>query len=327
MDTETVEFIADEDTAGERLDRFLARRLGVSRSRVSAAIREGLVTLDGAPTSPDKKLRGGERVKILALAEPEPLNPLTPREAEIGVLYEDSSVVVVDKPAGLVVHPAHGHADDTLLNALAARGIELAVVGDGRRPGVVHRLDMDTSGVLVLAKTQAALLSLVGQFSAHTTGRVYWALIYGVPEPPEGTIEAPIGRHPRDRKRFAVVQSGRPAVTHYRVLESLPPGDPWAALVECRLETGRTHQVRVHLAHRGHPLLGDEVYGTRASRRASAGLPLAGHALHARMLAFDHPESGERLSFTSDPPPAFTETLELLRGHGETATEGKTHAT
>jgi 23S rRNA pseudouridine1911/1915/1917 synthase len=327
VDTETVEFIADEDTAGERLDRFLARRLGVSRSRVSAAIREGLVTLDGAPTSPDKKLRGGERVKILALAEPEPLNPLTPREAEIGVLYEDSSVVVVDKPAGLVVHPAHGHADDTLLNALAARGIELAVVGDGRRPGVVHRLDMDTSGVLVLAKTQAALLSLVGQFSAHTTGRVYWALIYGVPEPPEGTIEAPIGRHPRDRKRFAVVQSGRPAVTHYRVLESLPPGDPWAALVECRLETGRTHQVRVHLAHRGHPLLGDEVYGTRASRRASAGLPLAGHALHARMLAFDHPESGERLSFTSDPPPAFTETLELLRGHGETATEGKTHAT
>jgi len=318
VDTETVEFIADEDTSGERLDRFLARRLGVSRSRVSAAIREGLVTLDGAPTSPDKKLRGGERVKILALAEPEPLNPLTPREAEIGVLYEDSSVVVVDKPAGLVVHPAHGHADDTLLNALAARGIELAVVGDGRRPGVVHRLDMDTSGVLVLAKTQAALLSLVGQFSAHTTERVYWALAYGVPEPPEGTIEAPIGRHPQDRKRFAVVQSGRPAVTHYRVLESLPPGDPWAALAECRLETGRTHQVRVHLAHRGHPLLGDEVYGTRASRRASAGLPLAGHALHARMLAFDHPESGERLSFTSDPPSAFTKTLELLRGHGET---------
>ncbi|MCX7021019.1 MAG: RluA family pseudouridine synthase, partial [bacterium] len=292
----------------------------VSRSRVVAAIHGGLITLDGAPTSPDKRIRGGERVKIFpeALAEPEPLNPLTPREAEIGILYEDSSVVVVDKPAGLVVHPAHGHADDTLLNALAARGIGLAVVGDGRRPGVVHRLDMDTSGVLVLAKTQAALLSLVGQFSAHTTERVYWALTYGVPEPPAGIIEAPIGRHPRDRKRFAVVQRGRPAVTHYRVLEPLPPGNPWAALVECRLETGRTHQVRVHLAHRGHPLLGDEVYGTRASRRASAGLPLAGHALHARLLAFDHPESGERLSFTSDPPSTFTNALELLRGHGET---------
>jgi len=323
VDAESVEFSVEEDAAGEtrftRLDRFLAQKLGVSRSRIAAAIREGLVTLDGAPTSPDKRLRGGERVKILprALAEPEPLNPLTPREAEIGILYQDSSVVVVDKPAGLVVHPAHGHADDTLLNALAARGIELAVVGDGRRPGVVHRLDMDTSGVLVVAKTRAALLSLVGQFSAHTTDRVYWALTYGVPEPPAGTIEAPIGRHPRDRKRFAVVLSGRPAVTRYRILEALPRGDPWAAFVECRLETGRTHQVRVHLAHRGYPLLGDEVYGSRASRRASAGLPLEGHALHARMLAFDHPESGERLSFTSDPPPAFTKALELLRGDGE----------
>jgi 23S rRNA pseudouridine1911/1915/1917 synthase len=319
MDAETLEFAAGQDAAGERVDRFLARKLGVSRSRVAAAIREGLITLDGAPTAPDKKLKGGEIIKVLpeALAEPEPPNPLTPREADIGILYEDASVVVVDKPAGLVVHPAHGHAEDTLLNALAARGTELAVVGDGRRPGVVHRLDMDTSGVLVLAKTRDALLSLVKQFSAHTTGRVYWALTYGVPVPPEGTIEAPLGRHPRDRKRFAVVQGGRPAVTHYRVLEPLPPGDPWAALVECRLETGRTHQVRVHLAHRGHPLLGDEVYGTRASRRASAGLPLAGHALHARMLAFDHPENGERLSFTSEPPPAFAETLELLRGQGE----------
>jgi 23S rRNA pseudouridine1911/1915/1917 synthase len=320
MDAEAVEFLTDGDAAGERLDRFLAQRLGVSRSRITAAIREGLILLDGAPSSPDKKLRGGERVTISpeALAEPEPLDPLTPREAEIEILYEDSAVVVVDKPAGLVVHPAHGHADDTLLNALSARGIRLAVVGDGRRPGVVHRLDMDTSGVLVLAKTRAALLSLVGQFSAHTTERVYRALTYGVPEPAAGTIEAPIGRHPRDRKRFAVVPGGRQAVTHYRVLEALPPGEPWAALVECRLETGRTHQVRVHLAHRGHPLLGDEVYGSRASRRASAGLPLEGQALHARLLAFDHPESGERLSFTSEPPPVFTKTLELLRGHGET---------
>ncbi|OGD76804.1 MAG: hypothetical protein A2Y64_07770 [Candidatus Coatesbacteria bacterium RBG_13_66_14] len=320
MDAAAVEFLIENKEAGERLDRFLARKLGVSRSRATAAIRGCLVTLDGAPTSPDKKLRGGERVQVLpeALAEPVPLNPLTPREAEIGILYEDSSVIVVDKPAGLVVHPAHGHADDTLLNALSARGTELAVVGDGRRPGVVHRLDMDTSGVLVLAKTQAALLSLVGQFSAHTIERVYRALTYGVPVPPAGRIEAPIGRHPRDRKRFAIVQNGRHAVTHYRVLEALPPGDPWAALVECRLETGRTHQVRVHLAHLGHPLLGDEVYGSRASRRASAGLPLEGQALHARTLTFDHPQSGERLCFTSNPPPAFTKTLELLRGHGDT---------
>jgi 23S rRNA pseudouridine1911/1915/1917 synthase len=324
VDAEPTEIIADDVAAGEtrftRLDRFLAKKLGVSRSRITAAVREGLVLLDGAATEPSSRLKGGERLTILpgALAEPEPPDPLTPREADIEVLYEDSSVVVVAKPAGLVVHPAHGHADDTLLNALSARGIRLAAVGDGRRPGVVHRLDMDTSGVLVLAKTRAALLSLVGQFSAHSTGRVYWALTYGVPEPPAGKIEASIARHPRDRKRFAVVPSGRPAVTHYRVLEALPPGDPWAALVECRLETGRTHQVRVHLAHRGNPLLGDEVYGTRASRRASAGLPLEGHALHARLLAFDHPESGERLTFTSEPPPAFTKTLELLRGHGET---------
>jgi 23S rRNA pseudouridine1911/1915/1917 synthase len=318
----SIELRVEADAAGERLDRHLARTPvfeGVSRTRIADAIRKGLVVLDGSRTPPARRLKGGELVTILpeALDEPEPLDPLAPREAAFEILYEDPTVVVVDKPAGLVVHPAHGHADDTLLNALAARGVALAAVGDRKRPGVVHRLDMDTSGVLVLAKTRAAHLSLAGQFSAHTTERLYWALTCGVPDPPEGTIEAPIGRHPRDRKRFAVGPKGKPAVTHYRVLEALPPGEPRAALVSCRLETGRTHQVRVHLAHLGHPLLGDEVYGTRASRRASADLPLEGHALHARTLAFDHPQSGERLSFTSEPPRAFTQTLELLRGRGE----------
>ncbi len=318
LETEPIKLTADENAAGERLDRYLAKLLGargISRSRITAAIREGLITLDSGETSPAKRLNGGELITIRpqVFAEPEPLNPLAHHDADVEIVHDDSSVIVVDKPTGLVVHPAHGHADDTLLNVLAARGIELAVVDDPSRPGVVHRLDRDTSGILVLAKTRPAHLALAGQFSAHTTDRVYLGITCGVPYPEEGTIESPIGRHPRDRKRFSVRQNGKPAVTRYRVLETLPPKDPWAALVECRLETGRTHQIRVHLSHLGCPLLGDEVYGTRISRRASADLPLEGHALHARLLAFNHPKSGERLRFTSEPPPTFTRTLELLR--------------
>ncbi|HDR06086.1 MAG TPA: RluA family pseudouridine synthase, partial [Candidatus Coatesbacteria bacterium] len=252
-----------------------------------------------------------------ALADPaaSTLDPYTPREAAesqpVAILYQDAELIVVDKPAGLVVHPAHGHPTDTLLNVLVGMGVELAP--GAARPGVVHRLDMDTSGVLVLAKSSSARLALVRQFSAHTIERAYLALTYGVPAPEAGTLDWPIGRHPRDRKRFAVRPDGRRAVTHYKVLRALPPSpEPWAALVECRLETGRTHQVRVHLAHLGYPLLGDRIYGSRRSRQTSAGLPLKGQALHARLLAFDHPSSGERLTFTSEPPPAFALALELL---------------
>lgn len=306
--------ITDED-AGERLDRFLARRLagsGLSRSRIAAAVEEDLILVDGRPTSKSHRLRPGEIVAVsdAALAEPEPCDPLTPREhSGVRVLHIDDDIVVVDKPPGLVVHPAHGHPDDTLLNALAARGISLAVVADPARPGVVHRLDRDTSGVLVLARNRPAHLHLSRQFARHNAERLYEALCYGVPQPPAGTIDEPLGRHPGDRKRFAVVTGGREAVTHYRVLERLHN----SSLVECRLETGRTHQIRVHLAHRGHPLLGDPVYASRSSERFSRGLPLVGQALHAKALGFVHPSSGVTLSFATAPPSGFQETLTLLR--------------
>jgi len=299
-----------------RIDRFLADQLdGISRSRISCALSEELILIDGKTASPSLRLRGGEEIAISpdALAEPEPFDPLVPYDFPLTILYEDDAVVVVDKPVGLVVHPAHGHAADTLLNALTAMNITLATVADPSRPGVVHRLDKDTSGVMILAKTRPAHLSLVEQFAAHSTERRYLALTCGVPAPMSGRIEVALGRHPRNRKRMSVRQDGKTAITHYTVQSTLPIGEePWAALVGCRLETGRTHQVRVHLSHLGYPLLGDPVYSSRHCRQLSERFPLTGQALHARLLSFDHPTTGKRMTFKSQPPAAFQETLEML---------------
>ncbi len=310
----------EADEAGQRLDRILAaRHPDLSRSRLKALIEEGRVSADGETiTEPSYRVKPGQTFATI-VPEAAPYEPAG-QEIPLAVLYEDADVIVIDKPAGLVVHPAPGNPDRTLVNALIAHcGASLSGIGGVRRPGIVHRLDKDTSGVMVAAKTDAAHRSLTRQFEARTAERAYVALVWDVPSPPSGRIEGNIGRDPRNRKRMAVVRAdrGKPAATRYRVLRRF--GDR-ASLVECRLETGRTHQVRVHLAHIGHALLGDPLYG-RASRARIKGLPesvvealrsFPRQALHARLLAFDHPAGGARLRFEADLPSDMVELCEIL---------------
>jgi 23S rRNA pseudouridine1911/1915/1917 synthase len=305
------------DQGGERLDRLLAARVAnLSRSRLKMLIVDGQVAIDGGTIrDPAYRVNAGERI---ALTIP-PAAPAAP-EAEsipLHVVYEDDELIVIDKPRGLVVHPAAGHWTGTLVNALIAHcGASLSGVGGVKRPGIVHRLDKDTTGLLVVAKTDRAHQALAAQFADHgRTGpleRGYLAFVWGVPDRPKGTIEAPIGRHPHARDKMAVRPDGRPAVTHWQVVERYPgpEGRPVASLLDCRLETGRTHQIRVHLAHLGHPLLGDSVYGpgfkTKAAHLTAAGqealAALARQALHAYLLGFKHPISGESLLFRAELP-------------------------
>ncbi|MBM3486412.1 MAG: RluA family pseudouridine synthase, partial [Alphaproteobacteria bacterium] len=263
--------IATDSDAGERLDRFLARALpDLTRTRVKALIEDGRVAEGGTTIrEPSRRVKPGE---AFALDLPPAAEPVPQGEAiALDIVYEDDDLLVLDKPAGLVVHPAPGNPAGTLVNALIAHcGAGLSGIGGVRRPGIVHRLDKDTSGLMVVAKTDRAHQGLAGQFKAHSLARAYLAVVWGLPAPPTGTIEGAIGRDPRDRKRMAVVagERGKPALTRYRVLRRLGP----AALVECRLATGRTHQIRVHLAERGHPVVGDPLYGgglTPARRRAA----------------------------------------------------------
>jgi 23S rRNA pseudouridine1911/1915/1917 synthase len=315
--------VAIEKTeAGQRLDRVLARALesraaALSRTRIAALIAEGRVTREGVGAGPGARLlepslrvKLGERYRI-AIPAPLPARPRGERIA-LDIIYEDDALVVVNKPAGLVVHPAPGNPSRTLVNALIAHcGSSLSGVGGEARPGIVHRLDKDTSGLLVAAKTDAAHLGLARQFASHGRDRklhrLYLAFVWGVPRPPKGKIDAPLGRHPRNRKKFAVVsRRGKPAVTHYEVRKSY--GRPAAAsLIACRLETGRTHQIRVHLAHLGHPVMGDALYGGQGRRgfpALNAALKALGRqALHAAELGFEHPLTGRRLSFSCPLPP------------------------
>ena len=317
--------------AGVRLDRFLAGRLqGVTRSRIQALIRSGHVT-GRAGTIGDVGLRvkPGEAYHI-ELPPPAPAGP----EGEaipLAVVYEDQHLIVIDKPAGLVVHPAAGHRSGTLVNALIAHcGTSLSGIGGVKRPGIVHRLDKDTSGLLVVAKSDAAHRGLAEQFAAHGADarleRAYAALCWGVPERRRGSIEARVARSETNRTRMAVARGerGRRAVTRYEVLETFagPSGKPIASLLELRLETGRTHQIRVHLAHVGHPVMGDPIYG--AGYKASAGKldakartaldELGRQALHAAELAFEHPITGLRLRFTSPLPAAIARLRQALSG-------------
>lgn len=308
-----------EEACGERLDRFLSSRpeLGLTRSHVQRLIERDLVRVDGRPARASRRLRGGERVEVVR-PDPEPVSA-RPEPIPLNVVYEDADLLVVNKPRGLVVHPAPGHAGGTLVNALLARCPDLEAINDALRPGIVHRLDKDTTGLLVVAKTPAAHLALARQLRERRVRREYLALVRGQP-PDEGTVDAPIGRHPVHRKRMAVVAGGRPAVTHYRVLERFPdPGGAAGrgprggyALLLVRLETGRTHQIRVHLAHAGHPVAGDPVYG--GGRRGRPGeLGLEGQALHAARLAFVHPRTGVPVAFEAPPPADLAAALARLR--------------
>ena len=312
-----------QDDAGVRLDVLLSRRLaGLSRSRLKALIESGQVSRGGAAvTAPATRVKAGETFQV-AVPPAEPAR-LLGQALDLDIVYEDDEVIVIDKPAGLVVHPAPGNPDRTLVNALIAHcGDSLTGVGGVRRPGIVHRLDKDTSGLMVAAKTAAAHSALVEQFASRSIGRTYAALVWGVPDPPAGEISGNIGRSPRNRKKMAVLaKGGRPAITRYKVREALAGGR--ASLIECRLLTGRTHQIRVHLSERGHPVIGDPLYGRSPAKRLAA-LPeparslvrgLGRQALHAEGLSFDHPSTGERVTFSSQLPEKMRQlksTLETL---------------
>lgn len=292
------------DRPGERLDVFLARRAPeLSRSRARRLIDEGGVTVDGRSERPSYALAAGETVVAELPSEPEAA--LAAEAIPLAIVYQDDDIIVVDKPAGLTVHPAPGHPRGTLVNALLALAPELAESGDTLRPGIVHRLDRDTSGLLVVARSDRAHEALTRQLKEREVSKTYLALVQGSPEPPEGVIEAPIGRHPKDRKKMAVVAGGRDAETKYKLREAL--GD--CTLLEVQPVTGRTHQIRVHLAAIGHPVVGDSVYGKRSDL-------IDRQALHAWRLAFDLPSSGRLVEFESPLPPDLQEALAALRRRG-----------
>lgn len=305
-----------------RADRFLADAIGsLSRSRVKALIEDGRATRDGAPLAdPSETVRAGA-LYVLDIPAPVAATP-QPQAIPLTILFEDSDLIVVDKPAGLVVHPAPGNLDGTLVNALLAHaGDDLPGIGGEKRPGIVHRLDKDTSGVMVAAKTERAHRTLSEAFANRDLDRAYIALAWGLPAPTTGEVVAPIGRHPGDRKRMAVVErGGKPATTRYTVSRA------WGAavsLVECRLLTGRTHQIRVHLAHIGHPIVGDPVYLRRTPAAArslpapvrDALLAFPRQALHAATLGFNHPVTGRPLAFESPVPPDISGLVALLDGN------------
>ena len=334
-----------EHEAGERLDRVLAGRIAeLSRTRLKALIEAGSVVLDGGTIrDPGHRVKSGAAIVV----EVPPAVPAKPSAEAIplDVVYEDADIIVINKPKGLVVHPAAGHWAGTLVNALIAHcGASLSGIGGERRPGIVHRLDKDTTGLMVVAKNDRAHRALAAQFASHGRGgepfeRGYLAFVWGAPDRPRGTVEAPIDRHKSARERMAIRAGGREAVTHWEVLEryggqkagkrpdmaGMPkrpsrPTEPVASLLACRLETGRTHQIRLHLASIGHPLLGDEVYGA-GFRTKEALLPapaqaalkaLGRQALHAHILVITHPTSGEILRFRSELPPDLARLHDML---------------
>jgi 23S rRNA pseudouridine1911/1915/1917 synthase len=294
---------------GMRLDRWLAERVpGLSRARVQALIDDGRVHVDGRARKAAHRVGPGETIDI-DIPPPAP-ETLVPEPIALSIVFEDDAVLVVDKPAGMVVHPGAGHATGTLAAAALAHAPAIAGVGGPRRPGVVHRLDKDTSGLLVIAKTAAAYESLTAQLAARTVSRRYRAIVHGRVAPAGSTVDKPIGRHPHDRVRMAVLPRGRgkPAVTRFAVLERFAQFTD----LDVGLETGRTHQIRVHMASLGHPIAGDRLYGGRAAR-APLPIPFEGLALHAARLAFLHPVTAAPLEFESPLPPRMGRLLAHLR--------------
>ena len=290
------------EASGQRLDKYLAEEIAdLSRSRIKELVQAGEVLVNSKKSKVSYKVQKGDLIQVTVL----PLEPLALESENIPleIVYEDEDVIVVNKPQGMVVHPAAGHPSHTLVNALLYHTRDLADSPEGFRPGIVHRIDKDTSGLLMVAKNAAARESLEKQLAAKSNKRQYLAIVHGNFAEEEGTIDAPIGRNPKDRKQMAVVEKGKSAVTHFKVLEQYQG----YSLVECRLETGRTHQIRVHMAYIGHPLAGDPLYGPRKT--------LAGHGqfLHAKTLGFEQPSTGEWLEFSVQPPEIFQQTVADLR--------------
>lgn len=304
----------DATMVGQRFDRAIAAAApDLSRERVQALLAEGRITIDGSRNLPKASSRVSAPLNLsITLPPPETAEAL-PQEIDLAIAYEDDHLIVVDKPAGLVVHPANGNPDGTLVNALLHHCAgQLSGIGGVARPGIVHRIDKDTSGLIVVAKTDKSHEGLARQFFDHSIDRVYQAIVNGHPAPPAGTVDAPLARSTTDRKKIAVVRDarGKRAVTHFRTLQPLSG----ASLIECRLETGRTHQVRVHMTHIGHPLLGDPVYGRSHSRHAATlkQLGFARQALHAARLGFIHPVTGEEVVCDSPLPTDMQELFTRL---------------
>ena len=295
---------ASEESKNQRLDAFLASSLdGLTRSQATRLIESGEVAVNGRAVSKSYKLAGGEGIAV-TLPEPEPVEAV-PQDIPLDVVYEDADVIVVNKPSGMVVHPAPGHPDGTLVNALLYHCAgTLSGIGGALRPGIVHRIDRDTSGLIIAAKNDAAHQYLSAQLADHTLARTYECIVVGALREDRGTVDAPIARHPTDRKRMAVVAGGREAVTHWEVIARYPG----YTHVRCRLETGRTHQIRVHMAYIGHPILGDTVYG---AKKEVPGL--TGQCLHAVGLRFLHPRTHEVVELSCPLPEEFTRMLQKIR--------------
>ena len=295
---------ASEESKNQRLDAFLASSLdGLTRSQATRLIESGEVAVNGRAVSKSYKLAGGEDIAV-TLPEPEPVEAV-PQDIPLDVVYEDADVIVVNKPSGMVVHPAPGHPDGTLVNVLLYHCAgTLSGVGGALRPGIVHRIDRDTSGLIIAAKNDAAHQYLSAQLADHTLARTYECIVVGALREDRGTVDAPIARHPTDRKRMAVVAGGREAVTHWEIIARYPG----YTHVRCRLETGRTHQIRVHMAYIGHPILGDTVYG---AKKEVPGL--TGQCLHAVGLRFLHPRTHEVVELSCPLPEEFTRMLQKIR--------------
>ena len=300
-----LEFLVEDVFGGERIDVFLVEKLeGKTRSAIQKMIVDGAVKLNGSTASKNAKLKLGDRVEI-TLPEPKELD-VVPQDIPLDIVYEDDDLLVVNKPKGMVVHPAAGNEDNTLVNALLYHCKDsLSGINGVIRPGIVHRIDKDTSGLLIVAKNDTSHINLASQIEKHSFTRMYHAVVYGNVKEDEGTVKTLIGRHPKDRKKMAVVaKDGREAVTHFKVIERLEG----YTYLELRLETGRTHQIRVHMASLGHPVAGDPVYGPKKVITS-----LEGQCLHAKVIGFVHPKTGEYLEFDSDLPYVFTEFLRKNR--------------
>lgn len=296
-----------EGLDGERLDVALTRLLGLSRSRAAALIGEGAVLVDGAPAAKSDRVIAGTMLSV-DLREPQDEAPVVAEPVPgMRVLYDDDDVVVVDKPVGVAAHPSPGWTGPTVVGGLAAAGYRISTSGAAERQGIVHRLDVGTSGVMAVAKSEEAYTSLKRQFKERTVDKVYHAVVQGHCDPLRGTVDAPVGRHPQHDYRWAVVSDGKPSITHYDTLEAFPH----ASLLEIHLETGRTHQIRVHMSALRHPCVGDLTYG--ADPGLASRLGLTRQWLHARSLSFDHPRTGDRVSVESHYPDDLERALERLR--------------